>query len=118
MAKTALIVFAGTETHAELGRVFNAIETAREYKEDGEEVKVIFDGAGTEWIPELENPDHDAHEAYASIKDVIEGACKFCAKSFGVFEEIKATDVTLISEFEGHPSIKSLVDDGYQVITF
>ena len=118
MAKTALIVLAGTDSHADLGRVFNAIETAREYKEEGEEVQIIFDGAGTEWIPKLEDPEHDAHGPYASVKDVITGACQFCAKSFGVYDQIEETDVELLSEFEGHPSIKSLVDEGYQVITF
>ena len=118
MAKTALVVLAGTELHSDLGRVFNAIETAREYKEDGEEVQIIFDGAGTEWIPQLEDPEHDAHEPYLSIKDVIGGACEFCANSFGVLDEIRETDIELLSEFEGHPSIKSLVDEGYQVITF
>jgi hypothetical protein len=118
MPKTALIVLAGTESHADLGRVFNAIETAREYKEDGEEVKIIFDGAGTEWIPVLEDPKHNAHEPYASVKDVIAGACKFCAKSFEVYDDIKETDVEFLSEFEGHPSIKTLIDDGYQVVTF
>ncbi len=118
MAKTALIVFAGAESHADLGRVFNAIETAREYKEDGEEVQIIFDGAGTEWIPVLEDPEHKAHEPYASVKDVIAGACAFCAKSFGVYDDIAETDVNFLSEFEGHPSIKTLIDDGYTVVTF
>ncbi|MFW5967538.1 MAG: hypothetical protein ACOCV2_08480, partial [Persicimonas sp.] len=82
MSKTALIVFAGAEGHANLGRVFNAIETAREYKEDGDEVLIVFDGAGTEWIPVLEDPEHDAHKAYKSVKDVIAGACEFCSKAF------------------------------------
>ena len=120
MAKTALIVFAGTDGHSDLGRVFNALETAREYKEygEGDDVKLIFDGAGTEWVPELEDPNHDAHEVYASVKDVVEGACRFCAKSFGVFDAIQETDVDCLDDFEGHPSIKSMIDDGYQVVTF
>ena len=120
MAKTALIVFAGTDGHSDLGRVFNALETAREYKQSGagDEVKLIFDGAGTEWIPELEDPDHKAHELYTSVKDVIEGACRFCAKSFGVFQQIEESDIEFLSDFEGHPSIKSLIDEGYEVVTF
>lgn len=120
MAKTALVVLAGTEGHSDLGRVFNALEVAREYKDDGQgdEVTLIFDGAGTEWIPELEDPEHDAHEIYKSVEDRIEGACRFCAKSFGVFQEIQETDIEFLDDFEGHPSIKSLVDEGYEVITF
>lgn len=120
MAKTALIVFAGTDGHSDLGRVFNALETAKEFKEDGEgdDVELIFDGAGTEWVPELENPEHDAHELYASVKDVVAGACKFCSKSFGVYQEIEETDVEFLDDFDGHPSIKTLIDEGYEVVTF
>jgi len=120
MPKTALIVFAGTESHSDLGRVFNALETVSEFQDDGDgdEVKLIFDGAGTEWIPELENPDHDAHQLYEDAKPNIAGACRFCAKSFGVINEIQQTDIELLDEYEGHPSIKTLVEDGYEVITF
>lgn len=119
MSKVAIFVLAGTEGHSDLGRVFNALEVAREYEEDGDgEAVIVFDGAGTEWVPELEDPEHDAHEIYASVKHRIEGACRFCAKSFGVFEEIQETDIDFLADFEGHPSIKSFVDDGYEVITF
>ncbi|MFB6351431.1 MAG: hypothetical protein ABEN55_17590 [Bradymonadaceae bacterium] len=120
MAKTALIVFAGTDGHSDLGRVFNALETAREFKEDGDggDVKLIFDGAGSEWIPKLEDPDHKAHGIYDSVRDVIEGACQFCARSFGVYEEIEATEVEFLDEFDGHPSIKRLIDEGYEVVTY
>ncbi len=120
MAKTALIVLAGTNGHSDLGRVFNALEVVREYEEDGQgdAVTLIFDGAGTEWIPELEDPEHDAHEIYASVKERIEEACRFCAKSSGVFEEIQETEIDFLDDFEGHPSIKSFVDEGYEVVTF
>lgn len=118
MAKTALIVLAGNESHADLGRVFNAMEAASEYIDAGEEVKLIFDGAGTEWIPVLEDPEHDAHELYASVREVVDGACEFCANAFDVHDEIRQTDIEFLNDYEGHPSIKSLVDDGYEVITF
>lgn len=118
MSKVALVVFAGANSHADLGRVFNAIELAREYKESGDEVRMIFDGAGTEWIPKLEDPEHEAHELYASIRDVIDGACEFCANAFDVRDEIAETDIDFLSEFEGHPSLKSLIDTGYEIVTF
>ncbi len=120
MSKTALIVFAGTDSHADLGRVFNALETTREFIENGEgdDVKLIFDGAGTQWIPELEDPEHDAHPIYDAVKGSIAGACRFCSKSFGVFEEVQQSDIDFLADFNGHPSIKSLVDDGYEVVTF
>jgi hypothetical protein len=51
MPKAAIIVLADTETHGDLGRVVNALEAVKELKEARDEVKLIFDGAGTQWIP-------------------------------------------------------------------
>jgi hypothetical protein len=48
MTKAAVIILAETEGHANLGRVVNGLETAREFAEaDGDEVELVFDGAGT-----------------------------------------------------------------------
>lgn len=49
MAKAAILVLADTESHADLGRVVNAMVAAKEFKHAGDEVKLIFDGAATKW---------------------------------------------------------------------
>ncbi|BBL78734.1 hypothetical protein RxyAA322_05880 [Rubrobacter xylanophilus] len=118
MAKVGIVVLADTETHGDLGRIANALTAARELKEAGEEVAVVFDGAGTKWVPELANQDHRLHGDYEEIKDSIAGACDYCAGAFGVKEKIKKTDVPLLKEYSGHPSLQRLVSGGYQVITF
>ncbi|MBA3390869.1 MAG: hypothetical protein H0U02_16195 [Rubrobacter sp.] len=53
MANVALVVFADTETHADTGRVANALTAAKEFKDANDEVALVFDGAGTRWIGEL-----------------------------------------------------------------
>ncbi len=53
MGQAAILVLAGTETKADLGRVVNGLQVARELKEAGDDVTVIFDGAGAEWPPTL-----------------------------------------------------------------
>ncbi|MBA3424317.1 MAG: DsrE family protein [Rubrobacter sp.] len=119
MNQVAILVLAGTETKADLGRVVNGLQVAREFKEAGDDVTVIFDGAGTQWVPVLSDPDHKYHTLWEQTKDVVEGVCSYCANAYGVKEEIEASDqVELIDEFDGHPSIRKLVDTGYQVITF
>ena len=55
MDKAAIIVLADTETHGELGRLVNALSTADEFREHGDEVTIIFDGAGVRWAAELSN---------------------------------------------------------------
>ncbi len=118
MNKVAIVVLADTESHESLGRIVNALELAKELQDNNDEVKIVFDGGGTEWIPELEDEEHDVHPLYAAVKDNIHGACRFCAKAFGVFKEIKKTDIELLDEYDQHPSLRNFIVDGYQIITF
>src|SRR5918994_7096882 len=105
MAKAAIVVLADTETSGELGRVVNALTTAKEMKQEGDEVSVVFDGAGTKWIPELSDPGHRYHELLESVRDRISGACDYCAKAYGVRDEVQASGVELLDEFDQHPSL-------------
>ncbi len=57
MASVALVVFADTETHADMGRVANALTAAKEFKDTNDEVALVFDGTGTRWIGELSDTD-------------------------------------------------------------
>ncbi len=118
MAKVAIVVLAGTETHEGLGRVVNALEAVKELKDGGQDVKLIFDGAGTAWVPELAKPEHKAHRLYRAVGDKVAGVCAFCAGAFGVKNAAVALGAPLASEYDGHPSILKLVTGGYQVITF
>jgi len=118
MNKVAIVVLAGTESHESLGRIVNALELAKELQEHDDEVEIIFDGAGTEWIPALEDENHDAHPLYTAVKDNIYGACRFCAKAFGVFKEIKESEVDLLDEYDQHPSLRNFIAEDYQIVTF
>jgi hypothetical protein len=118
MSKVAIVVLADTESFEGLGRAFNALEAVKELKEAGDDVRLIFDGAGTKWLPALSKPDHKAHALYQSVKDKVAGACGFCAGVFGVAPAVERCEVRLLGEYDGHPSFRKLVKDGYQVITF
>lgn len=118
MIKTAIIILADTETHEALGRVVNALETAKEMKDEGEDVKIVFDGAGTKWVPELSNEEHKAHLLYEAVKNNIEGVCHYCAGAFGVRHKIEKLDIPLLSEYDEHPSLLRLMRKGYQIVTF
>ncbi|HYW94845.1 MAG TPA: hypothetical protein VE870_04610 [Bacteroidales bacterium] len=77
MSKVALLILADTETHESQGRIANALEVAKEMKENGEDVKIVFDGAGTKWVPKLADPEHKMHPLYEAVKDKIGGVCHF-----------------------------------------
>ncbi|MGW0821041.1 hypothetical protein [Streptomyces sp. NPDC002845] len=118
MSNVALIILADTESHADLGRAFNALVAAKEFKDGGDNVRLVFDGAGTRWPGVLSDTEHPAHGVYEAVSDVVTGACDYCAKAFEAEESARAAHVHLLDEYEGHPSIRRLVADGYQVITF
>ena len=117
MTKAAVLVFADTETHGDLGRIANALTTVKEFKDAGDDVTLIFDGAGTKWVAELAKPNHRLHELFVSQKDKVGGACNYCAKAFGVRDAIEASGVPLLADYNDHPSIRKLVAGGYEIIT-
>lgn len=118
MTKVAILILADDETHGDMGRVTNALVTAQEFQEAGDEVRVIFDGAGTKWVPTLEDPDHQLHALYAAVEESVAGACAYCADAFEVQRDLEESAASLLKDNQGHPSVRDLVQDGYQVITF
>lgn len=118
MAKAAIVVLADIETHGELGRIVNALSTADEFKEHGDEVTIIFDGAGVRWAAELSKPDHRLHERFEQLRDKVAGACHYCAGAFEVRDELEQIGFPLLRDYKGHPSLRSLVHDGFEVITY
>lgn len=45
-------------------------------------------------------------------------ACAYCADAFEATSGVEEAGVRLLDEYERHPSFRSLLHDGYQVITF
>ncbi|NUB92998.1 DsrE family protein [Haloterrigena sp. SYSU A558-1] len=118
MVNAAIVILAGTESHADTGRLVNGLEAAKEFAEnDEDELELIFDGAGTQWVEELEDESHDYHELYRSVQDEA-AVCDYCAGAFGVDDAVEDQGLVRIDENEGHPSIRSMVDDDYEIITF
>jgi hypothetical protein len=118
MPKAAVVVFSELDSdHGDKARVVNALQIAREFKEAGDEVKVIFDGGGVTAVAAMCHPEHQLHRLYELIAENVEGACAFCAKAFGVKEQLEAAGVPFVSDYKQHPSFRSLVVDGYEMFT-
>ena len=116
----AVILQAGKKTHDGMARALHALLYATELKEKGYEVILIFDGAGTEWIEELSNPDSQSKilPAYKAFKKtgVEEIICDYCTAAFDVKEELLERRYPLASEYKGHPSIVKWVKRGYRLL--
>ncbi|RMH55856.1 MAG: hypothetical protein D6679_10590 [Candidatus Hydrogenedentota bacterium] len=116
--KVAVVLLASDESKEGWGRMANALETVKELKEAGEEVILIFDGAATLWPGALAEASHKYHRLFSEVKECIGGACSYCAKAFGVAETVEKIGISLLDEFDGHPSVRRYLRDGYHLLTF
>lgn len=118
MTKVAIILLAGADTPEGSGRMANALTTTREFHDAGDEVRLIFDGAGVTWVPTLADGEHKYHRLFTQVQPAVAGACLYCSRAYGVKDAVEASGVPFLDDFRDHPSIRSLVNDGFQVITF
>ncbi len=123
--KAAILVLSDPNPGSEeaLGRVFNALAAAYDFRQNGNEVSMLFQGAGTRWLKELGKPDNPVHGLFEAVKDSVAGASCGCADVFGAAEDVKQSAFSLVSENQvpgtsGLPSLQTLVADGYTVLTF
>lgn len=123
--KAAIIILSDPKSESEesLGRVFNALAAAYDFKEAGSEVKIIFQGTGTRWPSKLIDKVHPAHALYMAVADKIAGASCGCADVFGASDEVKKVGLDLITDnsvpgTSGLPSYKDLIEEGFTVLNF
>ena len=119
--KTAIIVLSDPKANSEeaLGRVFNALAVAHEYKSAGETVQVLFAGAGTRWPAVLNKSSHPANALYKQVLDTVVGVSCGCADVFGADDQGLARITTnAVPGTTGLPSLLALQREGFQVLTF
>ena len=118
MSKIAIVVLTDTEGNEALGKIVNALTAAKEFKDGGDDVQVIFTGTGTKWIGQLTQPDHKLHGLFTELKDDVTGACSFCATAFGVADSVQSARVSMLEDYGANMSYRQLINDGFQVLTF
>ncbi len=123
--KVAVMILSDPKHGSEeaLGRLMNALATAYEVQNRGDEVLVLFQGTGTRWLDELVREDHPAHLLFEEVKQAIAGASLGCAEMFGAAQDVRRTGFDLIRGnpapgTSGIPSIHALLCQGFTVLTF
>jgi hypothetical protein len=106
-----------------LGRLFNALAAAHDFKARRQEVQIVFQGAGTRWTGLLGAEDHPAHALYKAVEDTVAGVSHACADVFAARESAEKSGFDLISTnaIPGTPGLASIAKyaaEGYSVITF
>jgi hypothetical protein len=117
MNRIAVLLLADTDTREDMGRMANALTVVKEGKEQGDDVRLVLDGAGTKWAPELAREKHKYHGLFEEVRDEA-AACVYCARAYNVKDGVEAAGIGLLDEYEGHPSVRQLIADGYEVVTF
>ena len=120
-SKVAIVLQAGTGNHEQTARALHSLIYAKELQERGNEVRLVFDGAGTEWLARWTEPQEGQDGQLASFFQEVKQAglvysvCDFCAGAFQVRDKLVAREEPLVGQYMNHPSLASLVDEGFQV---
>jgi DsrE/DsrF-like family len=125
MSKTAVVLFSDPNAGGEeaLGRLFNAMFLTLELKDKGQDVALIFQGAGARWPAEVTKPNHPAHALYHAVADKVAGVCGGCADVFGATEGAAATGLPMVRDraipgTSGILDLSAYLDRGYRLVTF
>ena len=113
MPKATIIVLSDPAGGDEaLGRLFNALAAAYDFKRNRRPVQLVFQGAGTRWPTVLAKPEHPAHGLYALVADTVAGASAGCAVVFHSAEDVRREGLPSISDnpVPGTPGLPSLVE--------
>jgi hypothetical protein len=123
--KTAIVIMSDPKSGSEeaLGRVFNALAVASECKDKGDEVEVVFNGAGTRWPEELSKLTHPAHALYEAVREVVTDASGACAAVFGATESVRSSGVPIVKDnplagTAGLLSLRRYLSEGWSVVVF
>ena len=123
--KLAIIILSDPKSGSEeaLGRVFNALAVAHESLQAGDEVEVVFNGAGTRWPAELSKVSHPANGLYNAVREAVKGASCGCAAAFGATKDVEACGLPLLKDkaLAGTPGLSDIrryLADGWQTLVF
>ncbi len=123
--KAAIIILSDPKSGGEdaLGRMFNGLAAAYDFKQRNVDVSIYFQGAGTRWAGVVTQPDHPVNGLYQAVQDKVAGVSCGCADVFGSREDAVKNGFDLVTDnsipgTSGLPSLGQLVADGYSVFTF
>jgi hypothetical protein len=117
MHRIAVVIYSKLEGSG-LSAVYRALMFVDELRRAGDDVALVFDGAGTMALAEVQRPGHDLHTTWLKAAPALRGACRYCARSYGVLDALAAAQVPLLGEDRGHASLRQLLLEGRQIVTF
>jgi hypothetical protein len=117
MHKIAIVIYTNITTGA-ASPAYRAFGFAAELLAAGDDVTIVFDGGGTATLAAVLSPAHDLHRAWMRAAPALRGACSYCAQSYGVKDALAAAGIPLLADDHGHASLRALLTENRQIITF
>ena len=115
--KIAIVIYSNVTTEAQ-SRAYRAFGFATELMAAGDDVTIVFDGGGSATLAAVLDPKHDLHGAWRKVATALRGVCAYCAKAYGVQDSLIAAGIPMLTEDHGHASLRALLTEGRQIITF
>ncbi len=123
--KAAIIIFSDPTHGGEeaLGRAFNGLAAAYDFKQKNMDVAIYFQGTGTRWVSHLNKVGHPLYQLYSAVSDVVAGVSCGCADVFGARAEAEMNGFDLVTDnsvpgTSGLTSYATLAGDGYTIFSF
>ena len=105
-----------------LGRVFNALAAAYDFKRQNRPVRIVFQGTGTRWPRVLATHGHPANALYEAVTDTVAGASAGCSAVFESRPGLEEMGARFIGDnpVPGTPGLPSLANYAAEgpVLTF
>lgn len=114
--RVALLVFSTLEGSGS-SAIYRNLMFAQELERHGDDVSVVFDGAGTTAAAAMLVSDHAFHHLFSNVRARISGACAFCADHYGVRTVLEQAGVPMLADDRGHASLRRLLAEGRQIIS-
>jgi hypothetical protein len=115
--KIAIVIYSNVTTEAH-SRAYRALGFAAELLTAGDDVTIVFDGGGSATLAAILDPAHDLHRTWTRAATALRGVCGYCAKSYGVHQALTAAGIRMLTDARGHASLRALLNEGRQIITF
>ena len=115
--KVALLIHSKLEG-AGTSAIYRALMGAQELRKAGDDVVIVFDGAGSTAAAEMAQPGHRFHALFKDVLPLVRGVCRYCAKSYGVLDAVQAAELPMLESDRGHASLREMLLEDRQIITF
>lgn len=115
--RVAVVIYSNVTEEAQ-SRAYRAFGFVAELLAHGDDVALVFDGGGSATLAAVLDPGHDLHRAWTKAAPALRGVCGYCAKAYGVADALKAAAVPFLADDHGHASLRALLAEGRQIVTF